>query len=179
MALLEILTRCYKRPAMLAANRAALQRQSSPDWTQTLLVDSDGIGIAATYERLASYEPGGDYVWILDDDDICVYDDLVADLHDIAYAHDPDLVMIKMDHSGFILPDKFTWQKPPQLGHIGVSAFVVKRKIWMRHRSAFVPGCHHSDFNFISDIFGRDYEVYWLDVVASKTQNGAHGGKPE
>jgi hypothetical protein len=164
---------------MLAANRAALQRQSSPDWTQTLLVDSEGIGIAATYERLAVYEPSGDLVWILDDDDICIADDLVKDLQELASWVDFDVIMVKMSHDGHILPDKFTWQKPPQLGHIGVSAFVVKRKIWMKHRSAFAPGAHHSDFNFISAVFERDPDVFWLDVVASATQCGAHGGLPE
>jgi len=178
MALLEIITRTYKRPAMLRHNRASLERQSSHDWTQTMMIDHEGIGIAATYERLSTYEPGGDFVWLLDDDDLCVYEDLVADLYDVAFAHNPDVVMMKMDRDGHILPDKFTWQKPPQLGHVCVSCFIVKRAVWMRHRSAFAPGTYSSDFNFISDVFERDYEVYWLDVVASKCQRVSRG-EPE
>lgn len=175
MALLEVLTRCYRRPAMLRHNRASLERQSSHDWKQTMMIDTVGIGIAATYERLATYEPGGDYVWLLDDDDLCVYEDLVADLYDIAYAHDPAVVMVKMDRDGFVLPDKFTWHKPPQLGHICVSCFIVKRAIWMRHRKAFTPGDYSSDYNFIASIFERDYDIYWLDCVASKCQKVSKG----
>jgi len=179
MALLEILTRTYRRPTLLAANRAALQRQTNTDWTQTLLVDSEGIGIAATYEQLAAYEPSGEWIWCLDDDDICIYDDLVKDLAELDSWVDFDVVMVKMNHSGNILPDKFTWQKSPELGHIGVSAFIVKRKVWMAHRQAFVPGEHHSDFNFINDVYAADPDVWWHDVVVSATQDGAHGGLPE
>jgi hypothetical protein len=71
---LEVLTRCYRRPGLLAANQASLRAQTCADWTQTLLVDEEGRGIAWSYVNMAGYAPHlvGEYVWILDDDDLCV-----------------------------------------------------------------------------------------------------------
>ena len=138
--LIEVLTRCYKRPHMLAANQASLDAQTDDDWQQTLLVD-----------------------------DVAVSQTFVADIKRIAEAHNPDVIMVKMDHKERgILPGKY-WQQQPQLGDIGCSAFVVKRDIWQRHARYF--GSHYAgDFDFIASIFARDYEIYWFDCVASAVQ---------
>jgi hypothetical protein len=162
---------------MLAANQASLQRQTCRDWSQTLMRDAVGVGIAATYERLADYVPEGDWVWILDDDDLCVDDRLVAELDQLDRLN-VDVIMVKMERDGHVLPDKFTWHRPPQLGHICVSCYLVRRDVWMQNRRAFAPGHYASDYNFIAAVFGHDPEVYWLDRVVAKTQRISRG-KPE
>jgi hypothetical protein len=139
--------------------------------------DAYGVGIAATYERLAEYEPEGDWQWLLDDDDLCVYPQLVEDLQQIDRLN-VDVVMAKMERDGHVLPDKFTWHRPPQLGHICVSCFIVRRDVWMNYRHAFAPGEYASDFNFIHAVFQGKTSVYWLDKVIAKTQRISKG-KPE
>lgn len=175
MAFLEVVTRCYKRPAMLRHNRASLARQTCGDWSQTMLVDEVGRGVAWAYEQLATFTPTGDYVWILDDDDLCLDDDLVKDLKTIVHWVPFDVVMLKMDHGGWILPDKFTWERAPQLAHIGVSAFVVSRATWLAHRHVFAPGRYESDFDFISAVFAANPGVFWHDTIASQVQRVSKG----
>lgn len=168
---LEVLTRTYKRPNMLAVNMASLQAQTCGDFTQTLLNDPEGRGIAWSYQNLAAYAPFlvGDFIWLLDDDDMAVSQTLVADLKAIVEAHNPDVIMMKMDHAKRGILPRQCWQKPPILGDIGCSAFVVRRRVWQRH-SSYLGSHYAGDFDFISSIFERDYEIYWFDCVASKVQ---------
>lgn len=173
MPFLEVLTRCYRRPKMLTFNQASLERQTDPDWTQTLLVDESGAGVAAAQERLGSHAPHlvGDYIWILDDDDECVRDTLVAELKEIAAAHDPDLIMLRMDHGERgILPGSFDWEKPPAIGRVGCSAYVVRRQVWRNYAGVWFPGRYHSDGDFIRAVYAGTEKVYWHDVVASRVQ---------
>lgn len=177
---LQILTRTYQRPNLLAANRASVRRQTNQGWwLQTFLNDDAGRGVGWSYANMAAYAPHleGLYVWILDDDDVCVCDTLIDDLMEIAAIHNPDVIMMRMAHGPRgILPDKH-WQQRPVLGDIGCSAFVVRRAIWQAHAKYFEP-TYNGDFAFISSIFDEDYEIYWHDCVASATQRISNG-KPE
>lgn len=179
MPFLEVLTRTYKRPNMLAVNKASLRAQTDDDYIQTLLDDPTGYGIGWSYTNMAAYAPYlmGNYIWILDDDDATVSLTLIADLKAIVKAHTPDVIMLKMDHGELgILPNKY-WQQYPVLGDIGCSAFVVWRKVWQQHAKYF--GSHYAgDFDFIDSIFARDYEIYWFDCVASRVQKRSLG-EPE
>ena len=181
MAFLEILTRYYKRPTLLAANARALAEQTDPDYVQTILADDVGLGIGASYERLADYAPRlvGEYVWILDDDDICTRPTLVAELKTIVQDDNPDVVIVKMDHGPRgVLPGLGRWEQPPVCGEIGVSAFIVRQNVWKAHAQAFLPGDYVSDFRFISAIFDSGASVFWHNVIASKVQQIGLG-KPE
>jgi hypothetical protein len=145
--------------------------QSDPDYTQTLLDDPDGRGIGWSYRNMAAYAPHlvGEWIWILDDDDCVVSQTFVADLRVIAAVHDPDVVLVRMDHGARgILPGK-NWQRKPVMGDIGCSAFVVKRAIWQKHAHHFSDS-YAGDFDFIASIFDKDYEMYWFDCVASAVQ---------
>jgi len=150
---------------------ASLRAQTDHDFIQTLLNDDDGRGIAWSYQNMANYAPDlvGEYIFILDDDDMLASRTFVADLKSIAAEHDPDVIMVKMDHGPRgILPGR-TWQRKPEMGDIGVSAFVVKRDIWQSH-AEYLGGHYAGDFDFIASIFEYDYEIYWFDCVASKVQ---------
>ncbi len=178
MPFLEVLTRSYKRPRMLAVNQASLRNQTDNDWVQTLLVDDIGRGIEWATENMAAYAPKlvGDYVWILDDDDTCILPTFVAELKFIAVDSDPDVIMVRMDHgAGRILPDDDTWHGPPVLSHIGCSAYVVRRAIWQAHAGALVPGRYVSDFDFISAIYAANPSIYWHDVIASRVMKQSFG----
>lgn len=173
MAFLEILTRCYKRPGLLAIGQLSLAQQTDTDWMQTLLWDEVGAGIGASYERLAAYGPllVGEYIWILDDDDVCIRPSLVAELKVIAQVDNPDVIMVKMDHGPRgVLPGLGNWQKPPECGAVGVSAFIVRKSVWQAHAGAFLPGNYVSDFRFIAAIFASGASVHWHNVIASRVQ---------
>lgn len=186
MPFLEVLTRVYKRPQMLAANQASLDDQTNDDWEQTLLVDEVGRGVGWSYEQLTAYAPKltGEYIWLLDDDDLCVYPALVADLKAIVAvasvaAHVPDVVMVRMDHGerGVLPPDRF-WGLPPRQAAIGCSAYIVRRAVWQAHAGALAPGHYASDFDFIEAIWQSRPRVYWWDIVASRVQRISYG-RPE
>lgn len=174
MPFLEVLTRCYKRPRMLARNRASLEAQTENDWVQTLLVDRNGDGVGAAQERIGNYAPNlvGDYIWILDDDDECAWPEMVSTLKVIVAEHDPDVIMLRMDHGERgVLPGDFDWQKPPTVGRIGCSAYVVRRAVWRRHAGQWFPGRYQSDFDFIAAVYADPLvSVYWHDVIASRVQ---------
>jgi hypothetical protein len=177
--LIEVLTRVYKRPAMLAVNQASLDAQTDSDWVQTLLVDDVGRGVAWANRSMSQYGPNleGDYVWILDDDDKCIRPTFFADLRGIIEAHNPDVIFVKMDHKERgILPGK-SWGCEPKHSDIGCSAFVVKREIWQQYAENW-NASYAGDFNFINAVFLSNPKVYWFDVIASQVQRISMG-KPE
>ncbi|MGP1666313.1 MAG: hypothetical protein ACTS5I_10490 [Rhodanobacter sp.] len=172
MPFLQILTRCYKRPQLLLANISSLVALTDPDWVQTCLIDNVGRGIGWSYTNMAAHAPllRGEYIWILDDDDVCSRPTLVVELKQIVDDKRPDVIMVRMHHGPLgVLPDGATWQQPPQQAHIGCSAFVVRREVWQQHAGAF--GDHYAgDFDFIAAVFASGASVYWHDVIASRVQ---------
>lgn len=179
---LEVLTRCYKRPVMMTCNQASLRGQTVSDWVQTLLVDKIGLGVAESYRVMGRYAANliGRYVWILDDDDECARFTLLAELKQIWEEHDPDVIMVRMEHGTRgetnILPDARHWQQPIERGYIGVSAFIVRRELWQRHAAVMVEkAAYAADFDFISAILADNPRVYWHDVVASRVQRVSLG----
>lgn len=178
MPLLEVLTRCYQRPRMLAANMASLAAQTSRDYQQCLLVDKEGYGIAGAQQRLAAQAPHlvGDYIWILDDDDVCIHPTLVAELHQFAVLESPDVVMVRMDHGDYgILPGPKHWGKRPVRTGIGCSAYIVERHVWQWHAAMFESGKYDADFDFIDAIWESKPRVIWHDVIASRVQRISRG----
>lgn len=179
---LEVLTRTFgARPRLLQNNVASLQAQTCPDWLQTILVDEECRGVSWAQENMANYAHNlqGEYIWILDDDDRAIYPELVAELKTIAAEHNPDVMMVRMNHKERgILPDAAHWGRPPEHGFIGCSAYIVRRELWQAHAAAFIPGTYYSDFTFIKAIFESDPIVYWHYIVASEVQMIGLG-KPE
>ena len=178
---LEILTRTFNaRPRMFAAHRASLAAQTDQDFVHTPLVVEAGRGIGYATEQMARYAPNlvGDYIFVLDDDDLLTLPAFVAGLKEIAILYAPDVIMVRMDHgAGRILPSD-RWGKSPRVSEIGISAFVVRRDVWQAHAGAMIPGKYTSDFEFISSIWRDRPAVYWWDVVASRVQRQSEG-RPE
>jgi hypothetical protein len=183
MAFLEIVTRTFgQRPKMLLANKASVDSLRGADAFQVFVVDNGHAGVAAANARLATYTPLGQYVLVLDDDDVLIYDKLVEDLKHLAWLHgNPPAFIVRMDHGSWIgvQPDLEHWCQPPVEGHIGCSAMIVRRDVWMEHRQAWASGRYASDFDFIAAVW-RAYgpQVVWHDVIATKCQRISHG-EPE
>jgi hypothetical protein len=175
---LEIVTRTFNgRPRMFAAHKASLAAQTDQDFVHTILVDTERKGIAWATENLARHAPRlvGDYVFVLDDDDMLILPTFVAGLKQIATQHNPDLIMVRMDHGGGRILPAARWGKSPRVSEIGISAFVVRREWWKRHAHAMIPGEYTSDFKFIESIWVSYPEVFWWDTVASRCQRQSVG----
>lgn len=167
--LLEIVTRhLATRPNLLRRNQASLVAQDSTDWIQTILADSVGRGIPWTHVRFRSFQPMGDYVWVLDDDDECIMPGFVSGLAAIVEKHHPSAIMVRMDHGSElgILPDDDHWGCRLQESEVGSSAIVASRNAWLNHRHAWGER-YAGDYDFIRSVQEHE-ELYWWDVVASK-----------
>lgn len=182
MAFLEVVTRVYRRPTMLKRNIASLRAQRDDDYRQMFLIDAVGRGVPAANARLAHHTPTCGWVWVLDDDDECIYGGLIADVRRLVLAHNPPVIIVCMDHGELgVLPPVERWQKAPAHGEIGMSAFIVRRDIWMTHRAAFGNNNnYHGDYDFIAQVWRdtNDGEGWlWHPVIASRVQRISRGGR--
>lgn len=176
---LSVVTRCYKRPTMLAINQESLARQTDQDYEQILLIDDEGLGLHAANKRLAEAEPAGDYVLILDDDDMLSEPEAIERLKEAA-VDDPEMVFFHADHDWLgVLPSRIVWKaQRPLKCHIGSCDFITRRDVWGRHIEAFgAPEC--GDFEFLKSIWmaGRP-DAVWIDDILAGVQRIGHG-RPE
>ena len=110
---------------------------------------------------------------------MCIRETLVEELWFIAESSAPDVIMMRMDHGERgVLPDDAFWGLRPVIAHIGVSAPIVRRDVWITNAHAWPGGGYSGDFKFIDSVFDNDPVVYWHDVIASKVQR-ISWGEPE
>ena len=175
MPLLEIVTRHLpSRVEALAANQASLQALKG-DWVQTLLVDEERRGVSWANRRLAMFEPVGKYVWILDDDDLAVYPDLVVDLRRLTLDGHQDMIMVQIDHCLLgTLPDASLWGRTPQEGHISSSSAIVRREHWIACRGAWTDR-YAGDYDFMAEAYARAWRRVWHPVIACHIPHVSQG----
>jgi hypothetical protein len=180
MSFLEVITRHMEsRPNFIQDNFASLDMQTCDDWVQTLLVDDVGRGVEWANYQMGRYAPNlvGEFIWVLDDDDVCVCETFVEDMKRIVEEHDPDVIISKIDANGVIPPDEL-WRKKPKVARIGMACFVVRRAVWQAHAEKFWPKLA-ADYNFIFDVWAAGvYKWYWHDEVVMRIQQVGRG-RPE
>lgn len=178
MIVLEVVTRAYRRPQMLADNVASVQALGE-GVLHTILHDEVGIGVAAANARLAEVAPVGEYVWVLDDDDLCIHAGLADDIHYLAWLHDaPPAFVVRMDHGVplGVLPSMDDWGRLPRESGIGASAIITRRDVWMAHRQRWATGRYAADYDFIAGVWAEwGPEIVWHDVIASRCQRISRG----
>jgi hypothetical protein len=178
MAFLEVITRVYRRPTWLENNQASLMRQTDPDWVQTLLVDEIGRGCAWANAQLATVDPIGEYVWVLDDDDYCVEPGLVAILKSLAAQHDtpPAILMRTIDEEFGELPPDSLWRQKPVEGAIGSSHIFTRADVWLAHRARWATMRYAADYDFIASVWGEHSEsIIWHDTIVRAAMRISHG----
>ena len=176
-AFLTIVTRTFRRPVGLARCIDSVARQSDPDVEHIILHDSIGRGVGWSYENLRSAQPGGEYVFILDDDDYLIDEGFVAALKQFVVEHErPEIVFVGMDVQGRILPE---WSEGLRLGDIAVSCFALRRDVWLEHAGDF-SGDYGGDFHFIDAVYGceRQHTSARLERVVSRVDRVSYG-EPE
>jgi len=169
------------RPQMLRRNWESLVEQTSNDWMQTRLPDLVGIGVEAANAKIAEIAPmlTGDYIWILDDDDECFYRRFVQEVLNIAVLHNPELIMVRMDHGLLgIRPNDRAWRRSPTHGQYGCSSFVARRDLFQTHAHRWATGVYHADYMFLETAYRHASlrnAVYWHNIVASRVQRISYG----
>lgn len=185
MAFLEVLTRVLatggrvRRPTLLARNQESMTAQTDPDWIQTLIYDYEGGGVAAANVRLRTQGASGEYVWQLDDDDLCVMPGLVAELKRLASIYEPEVFVVRVDHGEQmgILPPDGDWERNLHRYLVGGSSLIVRSDMWYAHRDAWGEA-YDGDWNWICDVMRGCSNVVWLDQVAARVQRISRG-QPE
>lgn len=175
--MLEIVTRhLYSRPGLLRRNQASTARLIGGGWIQTILVDDVGRGVAWANAQMRTFEPTGDYVWLLDDDDECILPTFAADLNWLADRYRPGIVLVCMDHGpGLgILPDKSRFGQDIGEGEIGCSGFVTRSDVWMQYRHAWGER-YAGDFDFFHAMQRAGVSMCYWGALASKISRRSIG----
>lgn len=168
MAFLEVITRTFgRRPAMLKRNAESLAIQTDPDYEHTIVMDDNERGVAWAVGNLATIEATGEYVWVLDDDDLCCRPTLIAELKAITDLIRPDVIMVRAHHGKFgTMPNDANWLNRPELGNVGTSCYIVRRDVWNGHHDAWTER-YDGDFWFIDALWNLQCSFYWHDHTAA------------
>lgn len=177
MPFLSVITRCYKRPEMLRNNTASLDAQTDQDFQQIFLYDHIGRGVGWANKSLESAQPAGDYVMVLDDDDMLINAHAI-ELLKAAARHEPALVIFKAHHGRLgVLPRPTVWGKRPIRGSIGSCDFISRRDVWSKHIAAFgAERC--GDYYYLKSVWQDKPEVVWLNEQLASVQRISQG-QPE
>jgi len=183
MPFLSIVTRCYKRPKALRLNVVSVAKQTDRDWEQVFITDDEGRGLLWANKSLYlnRHRVKGDYVLILDDDNILYHNKVVEHLKAVVAAHDPDILIVKLHQIKRLLPTDEVWGKQPVFGHIDTGCFVVRHDVWVDNIILFGQP-YGGDCAFIGGLFAQieynGWKVCWHDEVMTAIQRVSYG-KPE
>lgn len=111
----------------------------------------------------------GEYVMILDDDDVMADDELITKLKFNAYDGLVDLFVVRMDHGPWgILPAE-TWESAPQRGKQGCSSVIPSRDLFLQAVKSYTPK-YDGDFDFVKACYDLSQTPSFLDTVATRVQ---------
>jgi glycosyltransferase involved in cell wall biosynthesis len=161
---LSIITRTYLRPNLLKLNQESLRNQTDGDWEQILLVDKVGIGVPEANKNLRTVDVSGDYVLILDDDNVVTDNNFIANLK-ILEESKPDLIIVQLQRDKErVFPTKI----PPEMGSIDTANMVVSREMWYKHRSDFRDS-YNGDFYFAESLYKDNIITVKYDGIPLKS----------
>jgi hypothetical protein len=181
MPFLTFVTRCCQRPIQLQKNIESVQSQSSNDWEQLFLVDSENHrDILWANQQLDRYKQytGGEWVFILDDDCVLIDDEFVATVKEATSdtSFKAELVMVRSVRpqlSPHILPVDslfgMHWSHWDNIGNrTNCLTYVVKRDLWCATIPEFKG--HSGARTFIEAIIRENPHTVWIDRIMSSTQ---------
>lgn len=180
MTKLTILTPTYRRPIGLHMCEASVNGQHRREEIQHLVIpDHIGKGVAGMYADLPQSNAliGGEWVFVLSDDDVLVYPRIVDLIcHVEKEAPGAGCIMVKMFCNGRVLPWPSCWEGQPLMGGVTLSNWIVKKAVHVAH-----PFGHRyeGDFDQIANIHAAGIPLAWADIVLSASQRGANFGRPE
>jgi len=164
---LQVVTRTFgQRAPLLARNQASLAQLEDDDWLQTVVRDSVGRGVDWANANLATVPASGEYVWVLDDDDVCASTTLIGALKNLRGV---PVIVCRATHARFgVLPHDAHWGGPPVLGDCSWSNYFVRSDVWEAHRG-YLTECavYEGDYRFAAHLWGSVGPFAPCDVVAA------------
>lgn len=163
---LSIVTRTHNRPDMLRCNMESVAAQTCQDLEHVILHDSVGRGLQWANSQYARYAPAlsGDYVLMLDDDNVLAHSEAVATML-AASECKPDIIQFRAEVGpNGILPHDECWKAAPQIYHVDGHTLAVRRDKWLEYIGYF-GGDRCADYRFIRALWDGGATVQWVDSV--------------
>lgn len=160
---------------MLADCVASVEAQSCPDWEQVIVRDEVGIGIGGMFGEIERHtdELHGEYVYVLQDDDVIVDSEFVGGLKRFADEQGmPDVVIVRSRKGPLDLP--MVWEAAPAMGMIDLANYVVRRDVFVRFAGCFGQR-YAGDFDFIDAVWRSGARFAWCTRYASMAQQIGRG----
>lgn len=175
---ISIVTRnFYKRAEMFGNCCASVEMQKDQDFDHVIIKDMVGVGSAKANLLFCANKDRvrGQYVFMLDDDDIFISDEFVGDMKRIVMEHSPEMIFVRMLINDELYPTPMVWEKPRLYqNHIGTSNVVLRNDLWQKYIGLFTD-LQVGDFVFINSVFLSRPKIFWQDKLYSKTTRVSHG----
>jgi len=175
---LSIVTRnYYKRTEMFKNCGASVSMQKDQDFDHIIIKDMVGVGSTKANCLFYSNKDRvrGEYVFMLDDDDLFTSDEFVGDMKKIVEECSPGLIFVRMLINEELYPTSVVWKKEKlHQNHVGTSNVVVRNDLWQKHIERFSDS-QIGDFLFINSVFMEKPKIYWQDKLYSKTTRVSKG----
>lgn len=163
---LEVITRTFGQRGTLLDRCKESVALLGPEVAQRILVDEGARGVAWANHNLATVEASGEWVWVIDDDDLVSDAGMVEQLRRAA-EEQPDVVMVRVVHGKWgMLPPGTDWGHRPIMGRIGGSCAIVRGEVWNKFRHAWQAD-YAGDFWFINTLWDAGLAFSWLPVIAA------------
>jgi len=177
--LISFVTRVHpRRKTYLEFCKDSVARQTCRDYEHVFIYDKTekGCGFPQAQKMLAKAAINTKYAMPLDDDDVLIYPDFVADLRMITQLGNYDLIIFKGHHIGHgVLPLNSLWKKPPECGGICSFCVAVKKELWDKYIHVWGNRWPCGDFDFIDTVYKNSKSVYWFDKIVAKTLRISRG----
>ena len=167
---LTIITRAYKRPRQLHCNIFSVKGQAIQRYQHIVIPDDDGVGL---YEANKSFmqvldDIEGNYVMILDDDDILISDNVVGEvMHIDTFKKSPDMIVWKVWRLTEIVPTPVNWEyNKYRNSHRVANCYAVKNSFFKRTIESFgtpVAGDQH----WQQKMFSIPHSIFWYNGIMS------------
>lgn len=178
--ILTIYTPTYRRPGMLANCRASVEQQTArADVQHLVVVDEVGVGISGMYEEIPRRVPEmlGQYVYVLQDDDVLDDDEVVARLREVvAQQNLPAVVICRNRKWDRVYPLAERWRLRPFVGAIDLGSYIVRRDVFARHANDFGKR-YTGDADFIIRLWDAGWPFYWWGEMFAREQLMGIGGR--
>lgn len=179
---LTIVTRhMLSRPGFYAQHMASLESQTCQDFEHLVIVDDVGRGISWAQQQLPAHAAyvRGDYVQVLNDDDVLAGPRVVATIQAEALQSGAEIIVHRTDSQEIgIIPDAVSWLHGPVCGHMSDADVTVRRDVWLKYVDAYQSGRYEADYEFLRRLWAGNYRVRWLDMITVRCLRVSRG-RPE
>lgn len=151
--------------------KASVSGQSLANEIVHIIVeDTVGVGIGGMFEEFGRRvgELQGQYIYILQDDDILAGNEAAARVQRFAKAEGwPEVIICRNLKRGCIYPTY--WNAEPRLMHIDLGNYVVRADV-MRENAWRFGKRYEGDFDFIHALWEQGQRFAWLEMLISREQ---------